>query len=117
MYFVAKLSGYCVSYFVETDLGNNCRRYQVMQSGSEWVIFRDTVYKRRLANSVSYFANCPAAESQVCLLETRRGQVWAGSHNSVVYVVDNADVVLVTDTLLAHADKVVAMTITASSRY
>lgn len=52
------------------------------------------------------------------MLETGHGQVWAGSHNSVVYVIDNSrDVIAVTDTLLAHAHKVVAMTTTASNRY
>jgi len=50
-------------------------------------------------------------------LETGRGQVWAGSHNTVVYVIDSSrDVIAVTDTLLAHAHKVVAMTTTASNR-
>jgi len=54
---------------------------------------------------------------QVCLLETSRGQVWAGSHDSAVYVVDNRDVIACTDTLFAHTDKVVAMTTIAGNRY
>ena len=53
----------------------------------------------------------------MCLLETRRGQVWAGSHDSAVYVIDNRDVITCTDTLFAHTDKVVAMTIIANNRY
>ena len=57
------------------------------------------------------------AESQVCLLETRRGQVWAGSHDSRVYLVDNRDVIAVTDTLYEHTDKVVAMTTTTGNGY
>jgi len=53
---------------------------------------------------------------QVCLLETSCGQVWAGSHDSAIYVVDNHDLITRTDTLFAHVDKVVAMTAIASNR-
>ena len=61
---------------------------------------------------------CVTCESQVCLLETSCGQVWAGSHDFYIYVIDNDDVISCTDTLMfAHTDKVVAMTIITSNRY
>jgi len=55
---------------------------------------------------------------QVCLLATPSGQVWAGSHDSAIYVVDNSrtDLITCTDTLFAHTDKVVAMTAIARNR-
>ena len=55
--------------------------------------------------------------SQVCLLETSNGQVWAGSRDTVVYVIDNRDVITCTKTLLVHSDMVVAMTTIARNRY
>ena len=61
--------------------------------------------------------NCSVGESQVCLLETSNGQVWAGSHDTVVYVIDNRDVITCTKTLLVHSDMVVAMTTIARNRY